>query len=176
MPLCFLIMIIVYDVYMLCRSMENGYTASTESWIATLSIATRLLFDAIRARAIEEITRQLDSIDAIELVLLANKFDVNAWLAPAFSRVVERDDMLTDNEATRLTFADLLLIMRCRETCRKLDNPRTLLFSCTGCGRTHCRCGNSFIVASAQELSVLPALPVIHSMLASRSAGRAQHT
>jgi hypothetical protein len=53
--------------------MESGYTASPESWIAILSISTRLLFDAVRMRAIQEISERLDLIDAVELLLVAKQ-------------------------------------------------------------------------------------------------------
>jgi len=98
--------------------MKSGYTASTESWIATLTIATRLLFDDVRQCAVEKLTARLDSIDAVEVIVLAYKYNVHEWLQSAFTRVVERDETLSDADATRLPFVDLMLITRCREAHR----------------------------------------------------------
>jgi len=151
--------------------MEKGYSASLGSWIATLSIATRLLFDAVRERAIEEITGKIDGIDAIELILLAQKLNVDAWLAPGFARVVERNEMLTDSEAARLPFADVLLIMRCRETRNKPSFVPPSGSHCTSCNRYVSRTADAHCYSChVTPVSVLqPALTIVKGMLASRS-------
>ena len=52
-------------------------------WAALLSISTRLAFHKLRDRAIEEPSTLRASIDALERVYLAQRFDIPMWLRPA---------------------------------------------------------------------------------------------
>jgi hypothetical protein len=65
-----------------------------DAWIATLSIATRHLFDDICECAIKEIIAQLDSIDTVNVIVVAYKLHVHAWLEPAFRMLVERNEVV----------------------------------------------------------------------------------
>src|SRR5882762_1156522 len=143
-------------VLMVKCSTKKEYTATNDHWIAILTIATRLLFDTIQDRAIKEITNRLHSISPVDLVLLAYKCDVSAWLLPAFTRIVENVTTLTDSEAARLPFSDLMLIMRCRDAICREPNHSNLNY----CGR----CSRS--AASSTNASAL-----VRQELASRNVG-----
>jgi len=141
--------------------MTSTYYAPLDSWIAMLSIATRLLFDDIRWRAIREITAQLNSLDAVEVIVLAYKFDVHQWLESALTRVVETDEVLSDADAAKIPFADFTLITRCREARRK-EASATLIPRCL-----RCQIGIAIDIHSSQ-LTLPYALAIVRNMLQSR--------
>jgi len=95
--------------------MHDDYFASLSEWIAILSISTRLLFQKVRERAIKEITKLLDQVEAFELIGLAIKFDVEQWLKPAYRRIVTRSNLITHAEAAKVSFAMAVMLMRSRE-------------------------------------------------------------
>jgi hypothetical protein len=104
--------------------MHDDYFASLSDWIAILSISTRLLFQKVRERAIKEITKLLDQVEAFELIGLAIKFDVEQWLKPAYRRIVTRSNLITHAEAAKVPFAMAVMLMRSREQYWKnVQNP-----------------------------------------------------
>jgi hypothetical protein len=90
--------------------MHDDYFASLSDWIAILSISTRLLFQKVRERAIKEITKLLDQVEAFELIGLAIKFDVEQWLKPAYRRIVTRSNLITHAEAAKVPFAMAVML------------------------------------------------------------------
>ena len=112
--------------------MTSTYYAPLDSWVAMLSIATRFLFDDIRQRAIKEVTAQLKNLDAVEVIVLAYKFDIHQWLESALTRVVERDEVLSDADAARIPLTDVMLITRCREA-RKNQAVISVQHNCLNC-------------------------------------------
>ena len=95
--------------------MHDDYAPSLTDWIAMLSISTRLIFEKVRERAIEEITTRLDEIEAFELIGLAVKYDVEKWLKPAYRRIVTRSELITHQEALKVPFPMAVMLMRSRE-------------------------------------------------------------
>jgi len=95
--------------------MHDDYVASLSEWLAVLSISTRLLFQKVRERAIKEITKLLDQVEAFELIGLAIKFDVEQWLKPAYRRIVTRSNLITHVEAAKVPLAMAVMLMRSRE-------------------------------------------------------------
>jgi hypothetical protein len=95
--------------------MHDDHKASLTDWIAMLSIATCFIFEKVRLRAIKEITRLLDEIEPFELIRLAIKYDVEAWLKPAYSRIVRRNDLIMHAEALKVPFPMAVMLMRSRE-------------------------------------------------------------
>ncbi|KAH9973988.1 hypothetical protein BGW80DRAFT_1226035 [Lactifluus volemus] len=95
--------------------MHDDYKASLTDWVAMLSIATRFVFEKVRQRAIKEITLLLDKIDPFELIRLAIKYDVEAWLKPAYCQIVMRNSRITHAEALKVPFPMAVMLMRSRE-------------------------------------------------------------
>jgi hypothetical protein len=82
------------------------------------------LVPKVRERAIKEITKVLDQVEAFELIGLAIKFDVEQWLKPAYRRIVTRSNLITHAEAAKVSFAMAVILMRSREQYWKLvHNP-----------------------------------------------------
>ena len=73
------------------------------------------LVPKVRERAIKEITKVLDQVEAFELIGLAIKFDVEQWLKPAYRRIVTRSNLITHAEAAKVSFAMAVMLMRSRE-------------------------------------------------------------
>jgi hypothetical protein len=95
--------------------MHKDFGASLTNWLELLPISTRLLFDAVRARAIEEITSRLDEVSPFDIIALAVKHDVTQWLKPAYQRIVTRNDPITQAEACKLPFHITIMLTRSRE-------------------------------------------------------------
>jgi hypothetical protein len=95
--------------------MHDDYIASPSEWIAILSISTRLIFEKVRERAIKEITKRLDQVEGFELIELANKFDVEQWLKPAYRRIVTRTNLITHAEAAKVPLPMAVMLLRSRE-------------------------------------------------------------
>ena len=95
--------------------MHDDYAPSLSDWIALLSISTRLIFEKVRERAIKEITVRLDQVEPFELIGLAVKYDVEKWLKPAYRRIVTKNDLITYQEAHKVSFPIAIMLMRARE-------------------------------------------------------------
>jgi hypothetical protein len=95
--------------------MHDDYAPSLTDWIALLSISTRMIFEKVRERAIKEITARLEKIEAFELIGIAVKYDVEKWLKPAYRRIVTRSQLITHQEALKVSFPLAVMLMRSRE-------------------------------------------------------------
>jgi hypothetical protein len=103
--------------------MHDDYVASPSEWIAILSISTRLIFEKVRERAIKEITKRLDQVEAFKLIELAMKFDVEQWLKPAYRRIVTRTNLITHAEVAKVPLPMAVMLLRSREQyCRNCVN------------------------------------------------------
>jgi hypothetical protein len=103
--------------------MHDDYKPSLTDWIAMLSISTRFIFEKVRKRAIKEITLLMDEIEPFELIRLAIKYDVEAWLKPAYCRIVKRNSLVTHVEALKVPFPMAIMLMRSREQYWKNSSP-----------------------------------------------------
>jgi hypothetical protein len=103
--------------------MHDDYKASLTDWIAMLSIVTRFIFEKVRQRVIKEITLLMDEIEPFELIRLAIKYDVEAWLKPAYCRIVKRNSLMTHAEALKVPFPMAVMLMRSREQYWKNSGP-----------------------------------------------------
>ena len=84
-------------------------------WAALLSISTRLAFHKLRDRAIDELSLLRSSMDAIERVHLAQRFDIDSWLKPAYEQLSERQRPLEVWEAEKIGLRTTVLLARARE-------------------------------------------------------------
>ena len=95
--------------------MHNEYVVFLADWVAILSISTRLMFEKVRERAVNEITARLDNVEAFELIRLAIKFDVEQWLKPTYHRIVIRNEHITHAESVKIPVHMAIMLKRSRE-------------------------------------------------------------
>lgn len=62
-------------------------------------MATDLSFQRLRERALEHLQHPSANLDAVERILLAEKYDISTWLAPAYVELCFRDGVLRESEA-----------------------------------------------------------------------------
>ena len=98
--------------------------ASVNKWTQLLSVATRLAFYKLRQRAISELWKMRGQIHPIERVVLAQRFDIQAWLKPSFEEICTRDAALEVHEAEKIGLATAILLAKAREEVLKLPPER----------------------------------------------------
>jgi len=91
------------------------HDTSPEYWIDLLSVATRLRFTRIRARAIRTIDTKFECLCAVEKLIAGVKFNVEEWIFSSFSNLCRREKPLNDAEARRLGIVTVTRIARARE-------------------------------------------------------------
>ncbi|KAI0251869.1 hypothetical protein BJV78DRAFT_1207337 [Lactifluus subvellereus] len=104
--------------------MHSTYSPTLADWMELLSISTRLLFDTVCARAIQEITSRMNEAPPFDLIALASKHDVKKWLKPAYQKVVMRTDLITEAEARKIPFPIAVMLTRSRERYRCQQNQQ----------------------------------------------------
>lgn len=97
---------------------------SLSQWITLLSVATRFRFDRLRAQAIRAIDESATPLDPVDKVVLATKFDVPAWLAPAFVALCQRPKCLEEWEAEKIGLKRTVQLARAREEYRDAESLR----------------------------------------------------
>ncbi|KAI0942912.1 hypothetical protein AcV7_002197 [Taiwanofungus camphoratus] len=93
-------------------------TVPLNDWITLLRVSTRLRFLNIRECAVGQISTQLASLSAVEIIDLAIKYDIPEWLAPAYADLCCRPHPLDDYEAEQLGARITARIGRAREEVR----------------------------------------------------------
>ncbi|GJE93066.1 hypothetical protein PsYK624_092250 [Phanerochaete sordida] len=73
-----------------------------EDWISLLAAATALTFPALRERALAELEDPSSSLDALDRLLLADRYDVARWRVPAYVALCMREHPLQESEAALL--------------------------------------------------------------------------
>ncbi|CCM04332.1 uncharacterized protein FIBRA_06503 [Fibroporia radiculosa] len=86
-----------------------------DDWVALLSISSRFLFEGIRKRAVQEITRFTEPLDPVERVVLATRHDVPQWLKPAYVELCQRRDALSVKEGQQIGLETAIPLARARE-------------------------------------------------------------
>ncbi|KAF8189179.1 hypothetical protein K438DRAFT_957492 [Mycena galopus ATCC 62051] len=87
-------------------------------WITLLSISTRLGFDLLRAHAIHAIEENPTTLDPVDKLVLAMKYKIPEWLAPAYTALCQRPNCLEEWEAEKIGLKKTVQIARARETFR----------------------------------------------------------
>ena len=80
-----------------------------------LSTSCALSFPAARAHAISALDAASPPLDPVERVFLAEKYDIPAWLRPAFVELCARAQPLEDAEAEVLGLQTTARLARARE-------------------------------------------------------------
>ena len=89
-------------------------------WISVLKLATMWTFKEIRNLAIQKLT--METMGAIELVLLAKQFNVPQWLRSGYQTLAARSEMLSIEEAEKLSYLTAILLFQVREQVRADTN------------------------------------------------------
>jgi hypothetical protein len=98
---------------------------SLSQWITLLSISTRLQFDLLRAHAIQSIEDSPTALDPIDKLVLAMKYKIPEWLAPAYTALCQRPNCLEEWEAEKIGLKKTVQIARAREAFRDANHhPR----------------------------------------------------
>ena len=88
-------------------------------------------------------------LDLVDKLIIAQKFDISAWLVPTLNALVRRAEMIDMSEANRLGMDWVLKLAKVRETARETvaTRPTSSLRTCTNChytGLPQCNnCGNT---------------------------------
>ncbi|KAJ7766344.1 hypothetical protein DFH07DRAFT_352107 [Mycena maculata] len=100
------------------NGMYRQSNMSLSQWITLLSISTRLRFDLLRALAIQSIEESPTTIDPVDKLVLAIKYKIPKWLAPAYTALCQRPNCLEEWEAEKIGLKKTVQIARAREAFR----------------------------------------------------------
>lgn len=103
-------------------SVVGKYSASLPEWISILQLATRWLFDDIRALAIAELSDF--KIDPVQKVAIALQCDIPEWLHSAYMVLCIRKNPLTLEEGRKLGVDVVTKLAYAREIYRDNNTHR----------------------------------------------------
>jgi len=89
---------------------------SSEEWTSVLELSTMWQFKDIRARAIKTLESLTLSMDPVDKIIIARKFDVSPWLVTSLHALVEREEPLDLSEGNRLGMEWVLKVAEIRES------------------------------------------------------------
>jgi len=85
----------------------------TDEWFSVLKLAKMWYFAEIHAIAVDKITTQ--SMDPVEMIVLAKEYFVTTWLKAGYVQLVNRKSVLSVEEAGRIGFPSGILVFHVRE-------------------------------------------------------------
>ncbi|KDN37620.1 hypothetical protein RSAG8_10025, partial [Rhizoctonia solani AG-8 WAC10335] len=88
--------------------------------IPAFRLANMLNFSELRAYLLPLAGENLGDVDKI---VFAREFDIKEWLVPAYTRLCEREERLSIEEATKLEVRSVLMISHVREQYRNQGSP-----------------------------------------------------
>ncbi|KAJ8082207.1 hypothetical protein PM082_008054 [Marasmius tenuissimus] len=94
--------------------------APIQSWVDLLAASTKLHFAKARDHAIAAIDDCQSfggdyRISPARMIYLATTYEVRRWLEPAYAALIERDDLMSDEEAEMVGAKRVLMIAKARE-------------------------------------------------------------
>ena len=93
--------------------------------MSVLKLATMWEFQKIRATAITKIERM--PLDLVDKLVIAQKFDISAWVMPTLVELSHRKEMVSFSEANQLGMKWVLELAKLREAKLEADNDFKLL-------------------------------------------------
>ncbi|KAI0329796.1 hypothetical protein GY45DRAFT_1324596 [Cubamyces sp. BRFM 1775] len=102
-------------LHFLYHGASNPQNDSILNLVLLLSTSTALAFPAARTHAITALDRASPPLDPVERVFLAEKYDIPAWLRPAYVELCARTHPLEDSEAEVLGLQTTARLARARE-------------------------------------------------------------
>ncbi|KDN37623.1 hypothetical protein RSAG8_10028, partial [Rhizoctonia solani AG-8 WAC10335] len=126
--------------------------------IPAFRLANQLGFSDLRVYLLPLAEKNLDDVDKI---VFAREFDIKEWLAPALTRLCQRDAVLSTEEARKLQVDSVLLIWRMREQHRSRTSGITPAngVHCENCsgwkyyGNSACTCQTCFVKVSGHYMT-----------------------
>ncbi|CAL1710179.1 unnamed protein product [Somion occarium] len=112
-------------LHFLYHSVYEPESVTLGEWATILAVSTQLQFDRIRKTSIREISSRLSSVSAVTAIVLANRYGVQSWLAPAYSELCRRSDPLADDEAEELGATLTARVGRAREAVHRALYQKT---------------------------------------------------
>jgi hypothetical protein len=86
-------------------------------------------FQDIRARAIKALDSLTLSMDPVDKIVMARKFDVSQWLVTSLHALIQREKPLDLSEGNRLGMEWVLKVAEVRESSSTVEHP-----ACKYCG------------------------------------------
>ncbi|KAI0357730.1 hypothetical protein OH77DRAFT_1435519 [Trametes cingulata] len=102
-------------LHFLYHGASNPQNDSILNLVLLLSTSTALAFPAARTHAIGALDRASPPLDPVERVFLAEKYDIPAWVRPAYVALCARAHPLEDAEAEVLGLQTTARLARARE-------------------------------------------------------------
>ena len=97
------------------RETQSCDLLSTEEWTSVLELSTMWQFQGIRERAIKALESLTLSMDPVDKIVMARKFDVSPWLVSSLLALVQREKPLNLSEGNRLGLECALKVAEIRE-------------------------------------------------------------
>ena len=97
-----------------CRE-TRSCDLSLEEWTSVLELSTMWQFHGIRAKAIKALESLTISMDPVDKIVMARKFDVSPWLVSSLLALVQREQPINLSEGTRLGLEWALKVAEVRE-------------------------------------------------------------
>ncbi|PFH47358.1 hypothetical protein AMATHDRAFT_67826 [Amanita thiersii Skay4041] len=102
------------------------YIKKLEEWLAIFRLAAMWDMEAVRAKAVSELTPLLTNKPALQ-VSLAVEHQVTEWLVPGLNKLVQREDPIDREDINMIGLDFALKVMTLREDCAAMhSNSRTL--------------------------------------------------
>jgi hypothetical protein len=128
------------------RDSQQRDPLTSEEWVSVLKLSSLWQFHKIRAAAIKGLESL--SVDLVDKIVIAKRFDISSWLVPSLSALAQREKPLTLLEGNLLGMEWALKMAEVREcgsgippTCQHCPHkgpPR-----CSSCNSTTFnRCGS----------------------------------
>jgi hypothetical protein len=127
-------------------------------WTSVLKLSNMWQFHKIRATAIKKMEDL--SMDLVDKIVVARRFDISAWLVPTLNALIQREKPIDFSEGTRLGMEWTLKVAEIRESdARDASQERTCTHCsykgparCNSCNDTAanrcCSCDNYLAIAA----------------------------
>ncbi|KAF9021717.1 hypothetical protein BDP27DRAFT_1439103 [Rhodocollybia butyracea] len=96
---------------------------SFHEWLSVLKLADQWCMDAVRAHAIEMMTDI--AVDPVEKVVVARKYSISHWIAPALNSILQRSQTLNETDVNRLGLSTALHLVEIRERLKQDRHSQT---------------------------------------------------
>jgi hypothetical protein len=111
------------------RDSQQDDSLTLEEWTSVLNLSSMWQFHAIRATAIKVMGNL--SMDLVDKIVIARRYDISSWLVSALNALVQREKPIDMCEGNRLGMGWVLKVAELREGGAALSTP-----ACTHCNYT----------------------------------------
>jgi len=113
---------------------------SPEEWTSVLKLSSMWQFHKIRTSAIRNMEKI--TIDLVDKVVIARRFDISTWLVPTLNALIQRETPIELSEGNRLGMEWALKVAEVRERGVTTTQNRTCAY-CPYTGPARCNSCNS---------------------------------